>query len=61
MKNCYCPNCGALQVFKLDVASSVSVFCPQCSRSLLVKRNKNVLSVSAQELQARGSPQKKSA
>ena len=49
MKSWHCPNCGKKQNVRLDIPSKIVVPCPECGRSLMVKRDKDALTVKAQE------------
>jgi len=40
MKGYFCPNCGKRQQAKLEAPSKVSIPCPECGKTLLVKMDK---------------------
>jgi hypothetical protein len=43
MRNCYCPNCGALQRCKIKEPSKIVLPCHVCARSLMVKAERDEL------------------
>ena len=48
MKICFCPNCGRKVSAEIGAQSKIVLLCAQCGRSLMVKMEKDALTIKAQ-------------